>query len=107
MPGEGLQKKPSSEWLGIFGEWPRETRRKERIVNIMSKVFEPNATETARRRAIAAASEDYLQSAIDPLVSAKIAASGGTLDYGAAYKAVLSERPDFARGMAEAFRLWD
>jgi hypothetical protein len=74
---------------------------------IWPRVFEPNATTIARKREIAGASEEYLQRVIDPIISAKIAASGGTLDYGAACKAVLSERPDLARGMADAYRVWD
>ena len=73
----------------------------------MFMISEANAAKRAQRREIAGASENYLQRVIDPIVSEKIAASGGRLDYGAAYKAVLSERPDLARKMVEAFRLWD
>ena len=45
-----------------------------------------------------------VDSEIDPLVKAKIAASEGRMDYACAYKWVLAERPDLARRAAAARR---
>jgi hypothetical protein len=81
-------------------ENPDLVRRRE------DAMFE-TASETARRRAVAQASGEYVQTMIDPVIREKIAASEGRLDYGQAYKAVLNERPDLAHKVCEAIRLFD